>query len=341
MAVLRRRTLRRRTLRVGTALLALALVGACAVLEALRGPRPLAFSHRLHVEQEQLDCVICHETAFTRDEPGTPAFDTCSLCHEVLDAEKPEERRVETLFEDGVYLAARHSALPEEVVFSHELHAAGELACAECHKNIERNQRLTHAIGVDMGRCIACHDEWGTPDECSTCHTSVDQRWMPPSHLRNWTRAHGPASRELRGIASQDCSLCHGERTCLDCHLATPPAGHTDVFRRKTHGIHAALDRRTCAACHRSDSCNRCHLETRPRSHVAQWGGQRSRHCLGCHFPTRANGCIVCHKGTPSHLLAAPKPAWHNPAMNCRQCHGITAPLPHVDKGDDCNACHL
>jgi hypothetical protein len=26
--------------------------------------------------------------------------------------------------------------------------------------------------------------------------------------------------------------------------------------------------------------------------------------------------------------------------MNCRQCHGMTAPLPHVDKGDDCNACH-
>jgi hypothetical protein len=26
--------------------------------------------------------------------------------------------------------------------------------------------------------------------------------------------------------------------------------------------------------------------------------------------------------------------------MNCRQCHGHGAPLPHPDKGDSCTACH-
>ena len=50
---------------------------------------------------------------------------------------------------------------------------------------------------------------------------------------------------------------------------------------------------------------------------------------------------MVCHKDTRSHALAAPKPAWHTPAMNCRQCHGVSQPLPHVDKGDNCNLCHL
>ena len=79
----------------------------------------------------------------------------------------------------------------------------------------------------------------------------------------------------------------------------------------------------------------------RPDSHGGNWGGTQSVHCLTCHFPLSGESCAVCHKGTPSHLEAAPKPDWHTPAMNCRQCHGVGQPLPHVDKGDDCNACHL
>jgi len=52
--------------------------------------------------------------------------------------------------------------------------------------------------------------------------------------------------------------------------------------------------------------------------------------------------CFVCHKGTPSHNLAPPMPAFppHNAAMDCRSCHGVTAPLPHVDNGDSCTFCH-
>jgi hypothetical protein len=42
----------------------------------------------------------------------------------------------------------------------------------------------------------------------------------------------------------------------------------------------------------------------------------------------------------PSHSTAAPQPPSHSPGMNCRQCHGISAPLPHVTKGEDCNICH-
>jgi hypothetical protein len=61
---------------------------------------------------------------------------------------------------------------------------------------------------------------------------------------------------------------------------------------------------------------------------------------MGCHQPLGNESCAVCHKGTPSHALATPKPPGHNPAMNCRMCHGNGQPLPHFDNGDDCNSCH-
>ena len=107
------------------------------------------------------------------------------------------------------------------------------------------------------------------------------------------------------------------------------------------------MDRQGCAVCHEPDSCDRCHAEVLPMNHRGLWGAPQDSHCLSCHFPLQSEGCIVCHKDAASHLLATPLPLNplppippHNPAMNCRQCHGISAPLPHMDKGDECTLCH-
>jgi hypothetical protein len=70
------------------------------------------------------------------------------------------------------------------------------------------------------------------------------------------------------------------------------------------------------------------------------FGSPQNTHCLSCHLPLQGEGCFTCHKGTPSHQTAAPMPANHLPSMNCRQCHGLTAPLPHPDNGSLCTACH-
>ena len=110
---------------------------------------------------------------------------------------------------------------------------------------------------------------------------------------------------------------------------------------RTPSGLTARMDRETCSVCHRTDSCNECHRETRPQNHTAAWGSTQNRHCLSCHVSSPDNGCFVCHQGAPSHALAAPQPADHAPGMNCRQCHGISAPLPHVVGTQDCATCHL
>ena len=108
-------------------------------------------------------------------------------------------------------------------------------------------------------------------------------------------------------------------------------------------GVAVSIDRSACETCHQVDFCASCHRETAPRSHRAQWGEPVDKHCLNCHFPVSAERCSVCHQdGTPSHAQAHPKPAVpvHTAGSNCRGCHGVTVRLPHVDSGDDCNACH-
>lgn len=315
----------------------------CALLQGGGGDEEqgLAFSHRVHVEDQGLECLDCHAGVEDSDDPGMPLLPQCQLCHDGLDEEKPPEERVETLFdEEGRFLARRASALDEEVRFSHVQHV-GAMQCADCHRGIEQSERIGPEPALDMDGCMACHQERGLSQDCAVCHTRIDQSWAPPSHELGWEKLHGPAARaDLRTQVGR-CELCHQESTCIDCHRVEAPDDHNQLWRRRTHGISASVDRNRCLACHRTDYCDRCHRDTLPVSHVGSFGSPVNRHCLGCHFPLQNEGCFVCHKSAPSHLTATPLPPDHSPGLNCRQCHGLTAPLPHVDNGDECILCHL
>jgi hypothetical protein len=269
-----------------------------------------------------------------------PSPDTCASCHDEMDAKKPAERQVASLFDDESFRAAHASELGPEPIFSHKLHVKAGLACEACHAKIASNEGVDSGVAVKMAKCSACHAERGVANECSTCHRAVREDWKPASHAHAWMRAHGRTVRAHGDATANQCSLCHTESTCEACHKERPPHSHDTFFRVRGHGLLAATDRASCATCHTADSCDTCHRSTLPISHTGSFGGVRETHCLACHFPLKAETCFTCHKSTPGHLTAAPKPPWHTPAMNCRQCHGFTAPLPHVDKGDDCNGCH-
>src|SRR5262249_37945065 len=179
----------------------------------------------------------------------------------------------------------------------------------------------------------------GAANECATCHMATGRGTKPASHAESWHFTHGPTSRLPDERKSADrCDLCHARHDCESCHAREEPRDHTNTFRTATHGLEASVDRPRCLVCHREDSCVRCHETAPPRSHRAGWGAPREGHCATCH--ATLDGCAACHKGTPSHAQAVPKPAAdHTPAMNCRQCHGHGQPLPHVDNGSDCNGC--
>jgi len=319
----------------------LLLCGSCALIGRIGGgEKRFAFSHRVHVVDEAMSCVSCHENFARADDPGMPSPDTCAVCHEETDAEKPPERQVAGLFDGENFRALRAAKLDEEVIFSHKLHAKDPASCGGCHVEIDTNEAIDSDIGVRMERCETCHQSESVASECSTCHTQVDVDWAPPSHSFSWRQRHGPVVRGCAGPTADNCSICHTESTCVACHREEAPTNHNAFCRNRSHGLLARMDRASCATCHTPDSCEQCHADTRPVSHTGSWGGSRSRHCVSCHQPLESEGCVVCHRSTPSHQTAAPKPAWHTPVMNCRQCHGLTQPLPHVDNGDDCNACH-
>ncbi len=318
-----------------------AALAGCFLVEIV-APREerLEFSHRLHVQEQGLDCSDCHGGVEDSDEPGMPVLAQCALCHEDLDADKPPEKQVASLFAGGQYAAARVSALSSEVIFSHLAHVGTSYGCSACHGALEESDRIGPEVAVPMDECGACHREAGAPEECATCHREIRADRPPRSHDQEWMAIHGSIVRGGSDDAVDRCDLCHKESSCTICHQIEPPRDHTNYWRRRGHSLSAAFDRDRCAACHEPDSCNRCHEQALPITHVGTWGGTLSTHCFSCHFPLRAEGCFTCHKDADSHSRAPPKPPDHFPGMDCRQCHGLTAPLPHADNGSDCNICH-
>lgn len=332
----------RRAVRAGlAALLAYtALIAGCMVFEGLglSDPAP-SFSHARHAE-EGLACEDCHVPAEDGGAPGMPAAAQCALCHADLDAEKPPSRQAAALFVDGVLRDAGAGSLSSEVVFSHGNHTDMGLECGSCHRGIETSTAADPGLMPRMEDCQRCHAGAGVDPDCATCHREIRTDARPPNHSGAWLRVHGSVVRGSSQGAANDCALCHSESNCNECHQAVPPANHNNLWRLKTHGVVAGMDRQNCAACHRTDFCERCHEETTPLSHKGGWGSPLDKHCMSCHFPLKSESCSVCHRGTPSHQQAEPLPADHNPGMNCVQCHGLTAPLPHPDKGDACIMCH-
>lgn len=331
-----------RSLRPFLAALLLA-TGACGVLNFLvpqeEPKRP--FSHRQHSKEQELECKACHAQYDKGDDAGMPAsLKRCMMCHEGIDEQKPEDRKLAVLVGETPQWT-QVTDVPEEVRFSHKTHTGAQVGCAECHVGIEASESITAEVRVSMDACVKCHAGRGKATECSVCHTQIDRDTPPATHQRNWKQAHGGVVRWGQAQAyGNRCELCHTEAACVRCHQDEAPANHTSFWRLKGHSVAVSVDRSACATCHRSDFCDRCHRETEPLSHTASWGDPQNRHCLNCHTPLANESCALCHKGTPSHALAVPPPAWHTPGMNCRQCHGLTAPLPHVDNGDACNGCH-
>ena len=176
--------------------------------------QPIAYSHRLHAGELQLDCQFCHAAAAVSRYAGVPSSDTCMKCHTLITApfnqiqderkmadEKkrkprlivsPELRKLYDsvgLGEDlqpkpGAEVApiewVRVHRLPDYVYFSHQAHVGAGVACQRCHGPVESMERIRQQESLSMGWCVDCHRQ---------------------------STAQGIDGRPVR--ASIDCTTCH------------------------------------------------------------------------------------------------------------------------------------
>jgi len=260
----------------------------------LSADQPLSFSHSLHVVDMEIPCSQCHEQAEVSTKGSDDLFnfghdacydchyeaidESCDMCHNDTD-EFPLFERVTDLMPD----------------FSHAMHIEKGLPCVSCHEGIEEKESDSEWTVSAFSTCIACHEETGAE---------------PRSHTLHWETLHG---RETQGLAENECSACHTENSCLNCHEGDNLAFqmHPQNFLM-LHKNEFLSGKTSCETCHENEDCSSCHRANalRPLNHSsANWlsfngGGNhalravsRIEYCLTCHeVPDEDPLCTYCHK---------------------------------------------
>jgi hypothetical protein len=62
------------------------------------------------------------------------------------------------------------NVLPRFVHFNHEAHGRAEVACAQCHGEVETMTRISRVSNLEMGWCLECHLQEEASVDCLTCH---------------------------------------------------------------------------------------------------------------------------------------------------------------------------
>ena len=256
------------------------------------------------------------------------------------------QNRIAITFSHAAHMDAPALGETADCLACHDDHRRGrreQLDCRDCHEGDLDQADALYMRTTRMSDCVSCHEEKQVDDGgCLGCHKDIDETTAPRNHTLNWgrTSAHGMASDFADSCqdANLECSLCHTEASCADCHQRTEPVSHTSSWSRRGHGFAAQMNPQNCATCHKEDSCIACHQTAEPTSHrSAIFGGRSSSHCVNCHLPLDpSDGCGVCHPNTRSHQQAQPVPPLH-PQGDCRSCH---FPLNHFENGQDCRFCH-
>jgi hypothetical protein len=128
-------------------------------------------------------------------------------------------------------------------------------ACQTCHREI----RADRAPPSHLTNWQADHGKWGgtaqqrAEQHCDLCHTQQSfctdchAKTEPASHKHLWMERHGALARNDRERAEQHCDLCHDDQVFCDrCHREEMPRSHDTLWRLKSHGVMAAMDRKSC-----------------------------------------------------------------------------------------------
>ena len=217
------------------------------------------------------------------------------------------------------------------VQFNHDKHQiflVEEPVCFYCHKQDAK------MIIPEKDACLGCHDEVFYA-EVSFPGTST--------HGPVWSLNHRAPAKSK----SLDCSACHEQSYCMECHKA----GFADemgelgnnminVHRSEfdvTHPIAARTDPQLCSSCHENKFCVDCHSRFAPEdlailSHRKGWSGMTPADLQ--HDIFTPDMCQTCHPNSvlPSHEWSSvhAKEARKN-LVTCQACH---------PEGDICLTCH-
>ncbi|MGB3182168.1 MAG: c-type cytochrome [Cyclobacteriaceae bacterium] len=172
--------------------------------------QPIAFSHKLHAGQYEIDCNYCHTGVRLSKSANIPSANICMNCHNAIQTNSPEIQKIYRALDytpgEGygpnkkpIEWVRVHN-LPDLAYFNHSQHVAvGNIECETCHGEIKEMEVVYQASPLTMGWCINCHRE-----------TDVNSRGN--EYYDKLVEIHAQDSKEpmrVQDIGGLECSKCH------------------------------------------------------------------------------------------------------------------------------------
>ena len=155
--------------------------------------QPIAFSHKVHAGDNQIQCVYCHFSAEKSRVAAIPAASTCMNCHSQVKKDSPEVQKIARALADNKPIEwMRVHRLPDHARFDHSRHFAAGIKCQQCHGPVETMERVSQFEALSMGMCVTCHR--------THREVTLDENGKP-------VISREATSKRL--MASTDCAVCH------------------------------------------------------------------------------------------------------------------------------------
>jgi mono/diheme cytochrome c family protein len=125
--------------------------------------QPIAFSHKIHAGQYEIDCQYCHTGASKGKNATIPSVNICMNCHNQIKTGTltgdAEIGKIIRAYEQNKPIEwVRVHNLPDLAYFNHSQHVAvGNVDCETCHGPIREMDVVRQHSLLTMGWCIDCH----------------------------------------------------------------------------------------------------------------------------------------------------------------------------------------
>ncbi len=187
------------------------------VQQGYQPTQPIAFSHKLHAGQYEIDCNYCHTGVRKAKSANIPSPNICMNCHSSIQnvggasGVSPEIAKIYAAIDydptTGTYGNdtrpiewVRIHNLPDLAFFNHSQHVkVGGVECQTCHGPIEEMDVVYQYAPLTMGWCINCHRE--------TEVNTKDNEYY--SKLVEMHEEHSKDPMFVEDIGGLECSKCH------------------------------------------------------------------------------------------------------------------------------------
>jgi mono/diheme cytochrome c family protein len=191
-----------------TALAFKALIGALFSIGVQKGyapVQPIAFSHKIHAGQYEIDCKYCHTGVMKGKSATIPSVNVCWNCHnqirEGTNTGTVEIAKIVNAIEKNTPIEwVRIHNLPDLAYFNHAQHVnVGGQECQTCHGPIETMDVVRQHSLLTMGWCIDCHRK-----------TDVNSKGN--AYYDNLVEIHASKKKgnmKVEDMGGLECAKCH------------------------------------------------------------------------------------------------------------------------------------